>query len=477
MKTRIHPILLLASAGMLLSWLFVLPHFLSLCLGEQRFPSAAGLGTFGLAFGITALSRGAGLRVIWSLVFSTAGFVLAGCFLLHASFHPAEPFWDPAWLSAFFKTPHTPLAWVRIVLIVIWTGLFWAGGGVFARRPADYAVLRYRFDLGLALFCLVFFIKFLVAMKGGTLPSENTSLYLLCVFFVCALISFGLAGEQGPIHKDFLAPYRGTAVILSFAALVVFAGAGLMLALLPVLTSAADAGLAGLQTILAPLVPVLVSLLRFIFTPKDRGAELNAPPQGSGEHMPGLAAPETSWWVDALLMGFAGVLVLLLGFLLLFCLSLAAGYLLKWLLSKTPPAETARPELRSILLWLQGLSCFLDGCWNRVLSIRKKRHSAIFLYAALAGWGRRSGLKRSASETPYEYGERLSASFPGQAEHFQAIIRAFTLECYAQRTPLRSQTEAAWRAWRRLCRPRLWWSRFRKRLLKTKDVAHDKTMV
>jgi hypothetical protein len=176
-------------------------------------------------------------------------------------------------------------------------------------------------------------------------------------------------------------------------------------------------------------------------------------------------------------MGFAGVLVLLLGFLLLFCLSLAAGYLLKWLLSKTPPAETARPELRCILLWLQGLSRFLDGCWNRVLSIRKKRHSAIFLYTALAGWGRRSGLKRSASETPYEYGERLSASFPGQAENFQAITRAFTLECYAQKTLPRSQMETAWLAWRRLCRPRLWWARFRKRLLGTKDVAHDKTMV
>ncbi len=477
MNTSMNPILFFASAVMLLSWLYIPPHFLSLCMTEQSFPPAAGPGIFGLAFGIAVLSRSAGLRVIWALALYAAGFALACLWLLHMYFHPPVPFWNPGWPAAFFRISHTAFEWVLIVLIVIWTTMFWAGGCVFARSPAAYNVVRYRFDLGLALFCALFFIKFLVAMKGGTLPAESRSLFMLCIFFVCALISFGLAGEQGPINKDFLSAYRGTAVILSFAALVVLVGAGLVLALLPVLFSAADAGLAGIQKILAPLVPVLVAALRFIFSPKDRGGGLNSSPQDNEKATQGFAESESSWWVEALLMVLGGLFALLLGLLLLLGLSLAARYLLKWLLSKTPAAETTGPELRFFLTWLERISRFLDRSWNRLLNIRKKRHRASFLYLALAGWGRRSGLKRVTGETPHEYGTRLAEFFPGDKDNFQTITRAFMLECYAQKTLSRTQMEAAWQAWRRICSPRLWWPRLRNRLLRTKDVANDKTMV
>ncbi len=477
MNTKMHPILFFASAGMLLSWLYVPPHFLSLCMTEQSFPPAAGPGVFGLAFGIAALSRSAGLRVIWTLALYAAGFALASLWVLHMYFHPPVPFWNPTWPAAFFRISHTAFEWVLIILIVVWTTMFWAGGCVFARSPAAYNVVRYRFDLGLALFCALFFIKFLVAMKGGTLPAESRSLFMLCVFFVCALISFGLAGERGPIHKDFLSAYRGTAVILSFAALVVLAGAGLVLALLPVLFSAADAGLAGMQKLLAPFVPVLVSILRFIFTPKNRRGGADSSSQGDQEHTQDFALQETSWWVDALFMILGGLLALLLGLFLLLCAGLAAGYLLQWLLSKTPPAETTRPELRFFLAWLEAVSRFLDRYRHRLLNIRKKRHSASFLYLALSGWGHRSGLKRTASETPYEYGTRLAGHFPGYAENFKAITRAFSLECYAQRTLSRTQMEAAWKAWRRLCSPRLWGTRLKNLLLRTKDVANKETIM
>ncbi|MCF8106806.1 MAG: DUF4129 domain-containing protein [Desulfohalobiaceae bacterium] len=460
-----HPLLFVASSGLLLSWLLVLPNFLALCIFGHSLPPAEALAIFGLAFGVSWMAGTGHLRIIWRLWLHLAGFTLAFTRLLYLFFQPAGSFFDPNWPIVFFSASHGVPEWGSIILIGFWTALFWGGGIVLARRPAAFATIRNWFDTGLGVFCLLFLVKFLVFQKGGSLPGEKTSLILLVLFLVCSMIAFALSQEEGPVKKELLSPYRGTVVTLGFAAVVLLVGLGLVLVFLPWLTACADFGLQGLQTLLRPLVPVILAVLRFVYGPRNLDREATASSPGPGETAQVPSLPETSGWLDLMFMILGGMLFLFLGLLLLLCAGLAARCLWRWLLSKPPAAQTNRPELRFLLNWLHWLARILDRCRNRFGLVRNRRDGAVVLYAALLRWGKRSGLRRDQTETPTEYGERLAGHFPDRAADFRTITTAFNLEFYGKRPLPTAQTEAARRAWNRLLSPGLWLFRLKILLL------------
>jgi hypothetical protein len=60
----------------------------------------------------------------------------------------------------------------------------------------------------------------------------------------------------------------------------------------------------------------------------------------------------------------------------------------------------------------------------------KEIDSAAAVYAGMLRWGRRSGLPVVLSETPIEYGSRLSHHFPELKEEIEMIIETFNMEVY-----------------------------------------------
>ena len=105
--------------------------------------------------------------------------------------------------------------------------------------------------------------------------------------------------NQGDAERDYLSGYQSIGVILSFAAVVLLFGAGLVLLCLPYLTVVAEIGYGVLRTVAAPFGPILVRILRFIFFP-GRSLRADAPTSNRGNEGEFFSLGETSWWGEFL---------------------------------------------------------------------------------------------------------------------------------------------------------------------------------
>ena len=91
---------------------------------------------------------------------------------------------------------------------------------------------------------------------------------------------YGNSGETGSYRA-----YRGMGVILSFVMLVLLLGGGLVILFLPALMGAAELGHGLLKAGAGPVVPVLVTVLKFILVKgcrRTREAPRSAKPADAG---------------------------------------------------------------------------------------------------------------------------------------------------------------------------------------------------
>jgi len=456
MKSQKGSLLFLASGGMELTWLYAWATFIMASILHRPFPLPEAIGTFVLAALLTLVVWGKGLRVILILWLQVFGLLLATSRIVHVFFYESHPFFDQWWLLTCFRQPKDPLEWFTLGIILFFALLFWVGGVTLARRSAAYLTVCTRFDLGVAAFFCLLLVKFLFLVQGGIDIQDSTPELLLFPFFVFSLLSIGMARNQSSAQRDFLSGYQGIGVIVTFAVIVLAFGAGLVLLFLPYLSVAAEMGYGVLKSAAAPLSPILITILRFLFMHSRSRPETASPSPGI-DQTEFVSSTESSWWTELFekifSWGFLGLGVVIA---LIVC-GLGIWYLFRWLFSRTAMSEKKHIQWSLIKVWASQLFTALLLCWGWAKGYR----SAIQLYSALLNWGRHSGLPHFLSETPTEYGVRLGHQFPTLTREIGLITETFNKEIYGEIVPDEKQFSMAKLAWQRLRSPIHWPSRFK----------------
>jgi len=300
--------------------------------------------------------------------------------------------------------------------------------------------------------------------KGGIETPDPLSGAMLFPFFLFSILAIALARNDSDIQRDYLPGYRGTGLILGFALVVLLFGTALISLFLPYLTMVARAGYWAMKTAAQPLGPVLVGILRFLFSPRKMRMDPQSPPGGTSSNP---AAPmDTGWWAGPigevlffLFCGLVGLIVLILSLVLLWLLLRWLLPRFKWLFSRTSHSRHDDWDLFSILT--MGLTALYRLYYRTRDLLAHRQKSALQLYAGLLGWGRRSGLPRLSSETPMEYGVRLKHRFPSLEGEVKSITHLFNLEVYGGLKAHGRDLDMGRRSWRRMRSPVHWANRVR----------------
>lgn len=458
MTSRRDRLLFFAHGGMELSWLYAWATFLMISVVHRPFPLPEAIGTFVLAAVLTLITRGRGLRVVMVLAVQIIGFAVAASKMVHVVTYQSYPFLNQQWLTAFFSRARTPLEWLILVIILFFALLFWLAGVTLARRSTEYFTVCTRFDLGVSAFFCLLLVKFLVLVKGGIEIQDNTPELLLFPFFTFSLLAIGMARNQSSAQRDFLSGYRGIGVFASFTLVVLALGAGLVLLLLPYLSAAAEVGYGALKTAAGPLSPILVSVLRFLFS-HGRTRLDTAAPSPDGDRAELIPSAESSWWDELVQRILGWGLLGLIGLIVLVVSCIGIWYLVRWLSSRTPREEGKPVQWDLILSWAARLWVLLALLWEKIATRLKAYEDAAQFYKALLAWGRHSGFSHVISETPREYSLRLRNRFPRLEKDVEMIVEAFNREVYGEEVLDQGQLRVARRAWRRLRSPRYYPSR------------------
>lgn len=458
--------LFLINGLMELSWLYAWATFLTTLTFHQPFPFKEAIGPFVLASALTLFSTGRGWFVIQILGLHLFGFILTALRMVYV-FNPGSySFWDKAWLIEFLNRPRLPEEWLYLLLLPLFAVMFWFGGVSLARRSMVYTTLCSRFDLGIAAFLLLFLTKFLLLIKGEMKIEESMSQLLFFQFFILGLLAVGLARDRGSAPKEFLPGYQSIGVILSFTAVVLLFGAGVVLFFLPYLKLAAEIGYGVLKVAAKPLGYILLQVLRFLYMPRGNQPKQPSPEVGLGD----LKTSSESGWLPEIVEKILGWgLGSLLGLAVLGISCLILFTLFRWLFSRTSIRQKKQnPGLWYVISLLAlRFQTFLTLCWEGITSRLKGYSKAAQLYSALLLWGRHSGLPCSPSETPTEYGLRLRCQFPSLKREIGRIVEAFNQEVYGEIYLDGEQLTASRTAWRRLCSPHHWPSRLKAWLART----------
>jgi hypothetical protein len=462
MKSGKAWLMFLSGGFMALIWRYAWANFITIALSHRPFPLPEAVGTFGLASLVTFIALGRGWRIIWVLCLQCLGFAFASLRTIYVFSDWSYPFLNPHWLVEFATRSRGFLEWFSLGLILFWVILFWLGGFTLARKPRDYGNLCARFDLGVCFFLVLFLTNFLLRVKGGTTIQHSLIEPLLFSFFLFSMLGIALARNQGHAHREFLPGYKGIGVMLSFILVILLFGAGVVTLLLPYLTVVAQAGYGVIKIAAKPLGPVIVSILRFIFTPRKMR---DAPPSTSGteETDHGGPALDSGWWAGPIGDVLRYVAIGLGGLIALMLLVLLVWLLFRWLFSRTSRDRriNTRFDIRHVLSQLIALlRTFIIFCLTvigNVMGLMKHRKKgAVQLYTALLRWGRRSGVPRLASETPREYGLRLKRRFPAVKRDIASIIEAFNQTVYGGIVLKDHRLAPAQAAWRTLRSPLYW---------------------
>ena len=460
MKSQKGSLLFLASGGMELTWLYAWANFSIVSILHRPFPLPEAIGTFTLAALLTVAFWGRGFRVILVLGLQVFGFLLAASRIVHVFFYGSHPFFDQWWLLTCFSQPKDPLKWFILVIILFFALLFWVEGITLARRSGKYLTVCTRFDLGVAAFFCLLIVKFLFLIKGGIDIQDSTPEMLLFPFFVFSLLAIGMSRNKSSAQKDFLSGYQGIGVIMTFAVVVLAFGGGLVLLFLPYLRVAAEMGYGVLKSAAAPLSPILIAIVRFLFMHNRNRLDTMSPSSG-GDKTEFVASTESSWWAELFEKIFSWSFLGLGTVIAFIVCCLSVWYLFRWLFSRTAISNKKQIRWNLILGLVAQLFTALLLSWGTIVQWAKGYRSSIQLYNALLAWGRHSGFPHFLSETPTEYGVRLGHQFPTLTYEIGLIAETFNEEVYGEIVPDEKQFSMAKLAWQRLRSPIHWPSRFK----------------
>jgi hypothetical protein len=462
MKRSNDTLLLTVHGGMEFTWRYAWAGFAMFGMTGRPVPLFEALIVFFLGAVVTRLSRGRGWRILYIFALQAFSLIFAAGTLLHVFYYRSLPFWSRGWITEFFSAPRTPLEWIVLIIFCFWILLFWTGGINLTRKPPRYYTVCARFDLGLVAFLVLYLLEWLLVTRGGIQAPDPLAKYLIFPYFLFSVFSIGLARTRDNQRRDYLAGHRGAGIISTALVSLVLVGTTLFMLFLPVFTAVAETGYAVMKEAAEPLGPIVVAVLRFLFMGRRPATCCGAPSDTGGEsQLPLEVADESSWWEEILEVVVMWGSIGLVGAALLVLMAVGLWVLARWLLSRTAPGENRTEEKPFLAFWAGRIRAFLNYLRRWFHARGRRTRLAPRLFARLLSWGKRSGVFRLSSETPGEYGARLTKRFPAFKEEVDFIVELYHGEVYGDREMTETQSSAAGAVRRRLRSPAHWPSRLR----------------
>jgi hypothetical protein len=426
-----------ATAGMELCRLTAIGLLVAQAFPGSRFPALAvalsHLGALLLSFSLGTLSR----RRIAGAVVHLMGFGVA---LVLTTMSLSR--WPPEGAAGWFF-----LFSVAAILLAAWTRGAW-----FGTAPLSYETTVNRFDIGVGLLLGVSFLGMGLRVEGPL------SLPLVGSYFLFGMLALSAARD---LTVDLRFRRRRTSVWLLFSVVVAFLTlGGAVVLLFPIFGRAADQVQGTVVSLVSPLGPWVVAVLRFLLGFGGGRGKL-APVSGTpGETVMPLAEELVpSSGIVARILGWG--MVLLFAVLALVLLGILLRKLLRYLgerITGTLPKGDFLQILRAFLL---RLASFFRRFQRSNVGGSTRRPEA---FRVLLTWGRRSGFSRRPSETAAEYARRISGLIPRAAAALESLVSLGEEAMYAERPivgPHRRRLEGARRCLRS---PRLYPSRLAARI-------------
>ena len=453
-------LLFLTAGAMELCWLYAAASLLLGFTGVTQVPLLEPVGAFFLAAALTLRLQGKGWRILYIVLVHLAclaGFILV---TLYSIWDHAVPFYQFSWVADFFYRSFDLLDVFILVLLFLWSTTIWLAGIMLARRTNSFYAVAGRFDIGVAVFVVLFVIA---GAAGGTISSAA---YLVISFFLFSILAIALSRSRDATQKNYLSGYRGLGLLFSFtAAVLLFGGAGVLF-FLPYLTAAADAGYVLLEWAGKPLLHFLGRALVFFFRYGSRSST-QAPgtsPGDATDHT-GMQTGESSPWGQLVESIIAWGLISALTLAALLFTGWLLWHVMGWLLQKTPSDSPQKALWETIFAWLDRWRSrwqfVLSGIRGLLVPSKRAPGDGEKRFKQLLKWGSSSGLSRRHTQTPQEYGLLLGQKFPALREDFRVITESFALELYGGKRLATWEKARVKQAWKRLISPLQWPRRLR----------------
>lgn len=434
-------------AGMELCWLYAWASFLLFAICRDFFSFFFMGFIFGLGSGVSLAYRDRGWRRIYILLFRLLLFTVGFFIVLQGQGH--QYFTSPGFIGLinWLMGTKEPSQWFFLILLIILTYVIWKRGSSLIANPGSENIYA-KFDFGIAAFFVLLVLKALLAVKGNIIIDHPRVELLFLPYFIFSLLAIGSIRN---IHtqKNYVPGFQKTGVMLSFTIVILLFGACIFLLFHSHLTTGAENLSIVLKKGAAPLLPVFIAVIRFIFLPRSKGHDETGEVGGGEIHIPALA--ETGKEIGLLeeIMKWASGGFILIMIFAVVCLGM--WYLIK-VLSKTSP-KTKERRRRPFLIWLLTVKYLFLVCWRKAVRIVKGHANGMELYGSLLVWGRHSGVSRRQIETPLEYGYRLMGYFPALKQEIGLIVRLFNKEIYGEAVLHEKELALGRKAWKNLKRP------------------------
>jgi hypothetical protein len=440
-------------------WLFAWARFTTSSLIPGPLPLPESILAFTLGGVLAYALKGRGWPVISILGLHLLLIMAASGLMLRAALTPHCAPWDVmAWLRALGDLA-PPFGWVRISVVWLWGVCLWVEGVRLVRCPGDADTFSARFDLGLAALFALLLVQSFISLQLGVATNGGGTRTLMLSFLAFGLLGIGLSRSRTLTRKHYRTGFRAAGVLLTFSAVALFLGTGLVSLFFPYLTEAARMGYAEMKAAAGHAEPYLIAILRFMFRP--RGGSPTGEGAAAGGTVSETFAPlQYSHWVERIVTVMGWGLLGLLGLAALIVAVVALWYFVGWLFSRTTRVTDDEPVEWRTPLW---------SILRRFLKVihfgqRGGMWGPIELFSFLVAWGNRSGHPHRSYETPCEYGARLNLCFPRFKRDFERIIELLNRRVYGEMDPRPGQLRDGQAARRRLSNPLFWPTRLRSRL-------------
>jgi hypothetical protein len=469
MKAINDTFLTIARGGMEISWRYAWALFLTQLAIRRQFSLAAAVCAFLIAAGLTQLAAGRNWRVYQRYLLQIAGFIPLALLAVHAIQYQVLPFFSLGWIGHLLLDAKSISQWLILILTLFCLWLIWRGGRILVKSSRRYSPVCMHFDKGLGLFFLLLITRAFVESRVGiSLPGRDI-VFLAIAYLVFSLTSISIARNQSNVQKSFLSGHHGMGVILSISTLVALLGTGTILLVYPYLYNVADSLFTATKVVAQPVDSALIKTLLFLFRPRERSLQPDASPTDAPkltdmDNAPNLtdtATPAAEGW-GALIQQIMGWGLLgIIGMVFLSAFGALLIYILRLLLKRSRDDMAQPLSTGWVSVLLREFIALPLLMWRRLVSLIRGTDCAAIVFAGMLRWGRWSGMIRIHSETPAEYGNRLTICFPALRADIELIVDAFNREVYRQTTTDRDTLSRLCLALRRMKRLRHWPSRIK----------------
>ena len=451
--------LVLASSGMILSWLNAWSDFLMSCMSAPSLSTMEMFLMLIFSVFITYIHKGKGWRIINILILHILCLLLAISWTTHMASNLSIPYWDIAWIYRFMESDRDFVGWIVVVFSEILVITLWIFG-IRLAGDMDEDTISNRFDIGLAMFTLLLVIKLLVKTKGGMIaPTHNMEINIL-YFFLFGLFAVGLTHYQASNINASITYYKSTGIIISFTIVIFILGGLFSTLLLPGLTAGAEISYELIKTVSRPFLHAFVFIIRILFVSGcRRPIRTDEQRDGMNDEIP--FDPSTINEEGLFMIIFRWSLFGIAAVILLFFIVLILYYIYKVLSSRTKKVETKDSLFDCLLYFLLQIKSFISNLLHKILYRSMKKTGSEIFYQLLRHWGTHSGLPPRLSETPNEYGSRLSHFFPSLKNEINDIIGIHNISLYGEKSVEPEQLRLTALAWRSLKSPRIWPARIK----------------